>query len=154
MSSAGGGGPTHMGVSAVRFVVRATITRADIPALCARLADLLRGRPADVVECDVGGIDRPDVVTVEAVARLRLTARRHGGRLIVTGAGPDLLLLFGLLGLSELLAPPRPEPAAGGSGPAAGGSGHVGRRQVGGQAEEREQAGGVQEVVDGRDPPV
>ncbi|GIE31309.1 hypothetical protein Ait01nite_043540 [Actinoplanes italicus] len=136
-----------MGVSAVRFVVRATITRADIPALCARLADLLRGRPGDVVTCDVAGIDRPDVVTVEALARLRMTARRHGSRLVVTGACPDLLLLFGLLGLTDLLA-------AGGPGPASGRSGQVGRRQVGRQAEEREQPGGVQEVVDGRDPPV
>jgi anti-anti-sigma regulatory factor len=166
-----------MGVSAVQFVVRVTITRADIPALCARLADLLRGRSADVVECDVGGIDRPDVVTVEALARLALTARRHGGRLVVTGAGPDLFGLFGLLGLTELLAPAgpgpetgEPDPAPSGPGPEAGGpdpapsgpgpgtaaraSGSAGRRQVSRQAEEREQAGGVQEVVDGRDPPV
>jgi ABC-type transporter Mla MlaB component len=154
-----------MGVSAVRFVVRATIARADIPALCARLADLLRGRAGDVVECDVAGVDRPDMVTVEAVARLRLTARRHGSRLVVTGARPDLLMLLALLGLTELLAPDGPGPAVGGTGPgpaaggtgptpAAGGSGEVGRREVGRQAEEREQAGGVQEVVDGRDPAV
>jgi ABC-type transporter Mla MlaB component len=136
-----------MGVSAVRFVVRATIARADIPALCARLADLLRGRAGDVVECDVTGVGRPDVVTVEAVARLRLTARRHGSRLVVTGAGQDMLTLFALLGLTELLAPDGPGPAAGSSeagpaarsseaGPAAhgsepepagGGSGEVGR---------------------------
>ena len=135
-----------MGLSAVRFVVRATITRTDIPALCTRLADLLRGRPGDVVMCDVTGVDRPDVVTVEAVARLRMTARRHGSRLMVTGAGPDLLLLFELLGLTDLLAPDGP-------GPASGGSRQVGRRQVGRQAEEREQPGRVQEVVDGRDPP-
>jgi ABC-type transporter Mla MlaB component len=136
-----------MGVSAVRFVVRATITRTDIPALCTCLADLLRGRPGDVVMCDVAAVDRPDVVTVEAVARLRMTARRHGSRLVVTGAGPDLLLLFGLLGLTDLLAPDGPAPASGGSG-------RAGRLQVGRQAEEREQPGGVQEVVDGRDPPV
>ncbi|MEU4622738.1 STAS domain-containing protein [Actinoplanes sp. NPDC023801] len=148
-----------MGVSAVRFVVRATITRSDIPALCACLADLLRGRPGDVVMCDVAGIHRPDVVTVEALARLRLTARRHGRRLVVTGAAPGLLLLFGLLGLTDLLdlagpATDESEQAAGGSGQAAGGSGQVGRRQVGREPEQREQAGGVQEVVDGRDPPV
>ena len=150
MSPAAGRGPTRMGVSAVRFVVRATITRTDIPAMCTRLADLLRGRPGDVVMCDVAGVDRPDVVTVEALARLRLTARRHGSRLVVTGAGEDLLLLFGLLGLTELLVPAGP----GAAEPVSGGSGQVGRRQVGRQAEEREQAAGVQEVVDGRDPPV
>ncbi|WP_203779041.1 STAS domain-containing protein [Actinoplanes philippinensis] len=90
-------------------MVGAAITRTDIPALCTRLADLLRGRAGELVECDVAGLTEPDVVVVEAVARLRLTARRHGWRLIVTGAGPDLLSLFGLLGLAELLAPTSPE---------------------------------------------
>jgi ABC-type transporter Mla MlaB component len=94
-----------MGDSAVRFTVGAVVTRTDIPALCARLADQLRGQAGDLVECDVGGIREPDVAAVEAVARLRLTARRHGRRLRVTGAGPELLLLFGLLGLTELLTP-------------------------------------------------
>ncbi|MEU4156917.1 STAS domain-containing protein [Actinoplanes sp. NPDC026670] len=105
-----------MGVSAVRFPVGTAVARADIPALCARLADLLRGHAGDVVECDVTGLASPDVVAVEAVARLRLTARRHGRRLIVVGAGPELLLLFGLLGLTDLLAPD--SPAAGCSRPA------------------------------------
>jgi ABC-type transporter Mla MlaB component len=99
-----------MGDSAVRFTIGAAVTRTDIPALCARLADLLRGQSGDLVECDVGGLSEPDVAAVEAVARLRLTARRHGRRLLVTGAGPDLLLLFGLLGLTDLLAPDSPDP--------------------------------------------
>jgi hypothetical protein len=94
-----------MGDSAVRFTVGAVVTRTDIPALCARLSDQLRGQAGDLVVCDVGGIREPDVVAVEAVARLRLTARRHGRRLRVTGAGPELLLLFGMLGLDELLTP-------------------------------------------------
>ncbi|BEL02569.1 hypothetical protein Q0Z83_007600 [Actinoplanes sichuanensis] len=114
-----------MGVSAVRFVVGPVVARADIPELCARLADLLRGRAGELVECDVGGLAEADVAAVEAVARLRLTARRHGRRLVVVGAGPDLRLLFGLLGLTELLAPDtlpapettvRPRPGAAGAG--------------------------------------
>ncbi|MEU4427462.1 STAS domain-containing protein [Actinoplanes sp. NPDC024001] len=81
-----------------RFAVGATLSRSDIPVLCADLAQLLCGRPATVVVCDVG-VARADVVTVEAIARLRLTARRHGSRLVVAGAGPDLLSLLDLLGL-------------------------------------------------------
>ncbi|GIF37112.1 STAS domain-containing protein [Actinoplanes xinjiangensis] len=108
-----------MGDSAVRFAVGVVVTRADIPVLCARLADLLRGRAGELVEFDVGGIREPDVVVVEAVARLRLTARRHGRRLVVVGAGPDLLLLFALLGLTDLVAPgtavPRPTSAGNGT---------------------------------------
>jgi hypothetical protein len=110
------------------FAVGAAVTRADIPGLCAGLASLLRGRGGGVVTCDVTAVARPDLVTVEALARLRLTARRHGWRLVVGGAGPDLLGLVRLLGLADALL------------------------EVGRQPEQREQPGGVEEVVDGRDP--
>ena len=111
----------------VPFAVGAAVARADIPMLCARLADLLRARAGDVV-CDVAGVAEPDAVTVEALVRLRLTARRHGRRLVVRGAPPDLLLLVRLFGLADVLP------------------------EAGGQPEQREQPGGVEEVVDRRDP--
>ena len=57
-----------------------------------------------------------------------MTARWHGRRMVVTGAGPDLRRLVGLLGLSDVLF------------------------QAGGQPEVGEQAGGIEEAVDGRDP--
>ncbi|WP_204071536.1 STAS domain-containing protein [Planotetraspora phitsanulokensis] len=119
-----------MTASATSFTIGATLTRADIPVLCADLAELVRGRSGGgVVVCDVADVVRPDVVTVEALARLRLTARRHGWNLTVTGACPDLLELVRLLGLTDVLI------------------------QAGRQPEQREEAGGVEEVVDGRDPP-
>ncbi|MDI6099961.1 STAS domain-containing protein [Actinoplanes sp. NEAU-A12] len=120
--------------SEVRFAVGA-VTRADIPALCADLAELLHGTPGGIVVCEVTGTPAADVALVEALARLRLTARRHGRRLHVAGAGPELLTLTGLLGLTDVLF----EPVL---------------PQVGRETEEREQAGGVEEVVDARDPSV
>ncbi|SCG39978.1 STAS domain-containing protein [Micromonospora inositola] len=120
-------GPTGVRTSAISFAVGGTLARADIPALCAELAEVLRGRDRGVVVCDVTGA-RPDVVTVEALARLGLTARRHGWRQMVTGGSADLLELADLLGLTGLLLQPA------------------------GQPEQREQAGGVEEVVDRRDP--
>jgi anti-anti-sigma regulatory factor len=129
MSFRGAAGPIHMTASATSFAIGVKITRADIPVLCADLAELVRGRGGGVVVCDVAGVAHPDVVTVEALARLRLTARRHGWNLVVTGAGPDLLELVRLLGLTEALP------------------------QAGRQSEERKQAGGVEEVVDGHDSP-
>ena len=114
---------------AVCFAVGTTVTRADIPVLCAGLAAFLRGREGGVVVCDVAAVRRPDVVTVDALARLRLTARRHGWSLTVRGVAPDLLRLLHLIGLADVLP------------------------QAGRQPEEREQAGGVEEVVDGGDPP-
>jgi len=111
------------------FALGSPVTRDAIPALCAELAGMLRGAPGGVVTCDVAAVARPDVATVEALARLRLTAGRHGRRLVVRGAGPVLLDLVRLVGLTDLL-------------------------EVSGQSEEREQARSVEEVVDGRDPPV
>jgi hypothetical protein len=85
----------------VPFVVGPGITRADIDVLCAGLAELLPGPAGGVVVCDVAAAGRADVVTVEALARLRLVARRHGWRLEVSGAGPELVELVRLLGLSD-----------------------------------------------------
>ncbi|MGK5741636.1 STAS domain-containing protein [Micromonospora sp. URMC 103] len=117
-----------MAPTEIFFPVGPAVTRADVPALCADLADLLRGRGPGVVTCDVAGVTRPDVVTVEALARLGLTARRHGWRLLVRDAGPGLLRLVGLLGLTDVLFEP------------------------GRQPEQREQALGVEEVGDRGDP--
>ncbi len=94
-----------MSAPTTSYAVGPGITRADLPALCAGLAELLRGRPAGVVVCDVTAVSRPDVVTVEALARLRLVARRHSWRLEVGGAGPELVGLVRLLGLSDALPP-------------------------------------------------
>ncbi|GAB3796050.1 STAS domain-containing protein [Micromonospora zhanjiangensis] len=134
-----------------RFAIGARITRADIPVLCAELAALLRRPDRGVVLCDTSAVIRADVVTVEALARLRLTAGRHGWRLVVGGADPTLLQIVALLGLTDLLGPAddllspadlRTEP-----GREAGPSAEPGR-----EAEQREQPGRVEEVVDRRDP--
>ncbi|MCW3841061.1 STAS domain-containing protein [Micromonospora yasonensis] len=129
MSSAAAGGPIRVAASGISFAVGAAVARADIPVLCADLAELLRGRAPGIVCCDVAGVVRPDVVTIEALARLRLTARRHGWHLVVTGAGPGLLRLVGLLGLTDALP------------------------ESGRQPEHREEPGGVEEVGHGGDPP-
>ena len=140
----------------VVFPVGAGVTRADIPCLCAALADLLRGRagPGQVV-CDVSAA-QPDVVTIEALARLRLTAGRYGWRFNTQGATSELLMLFSLMGLGGLFFSAR---YARGYPPPTPGRNRVGGRdgsggQAVGQAEEREQALGVEEVVDPGDPAV
>ncbi|MEV0156019.1 STAS domain-containing protein [Micromonospora sp. NPDC050686] len=116
-------------MSTITFAVRGSLARADIPALCADLAEVLRDRDGGVVVCDVTAVARPDVVAVEALARLLLTARRHGWRLVVSGGGDGLRELTDLLGLAGALGEPV------------------------GQPEQREQVVGVEEVVDARDPP-
>ncbi|WNI22871.1 STAS domain-containing protein [Streptomyces sp. ITFR-16] len=109
------------------LVVSGRVTRAAVPGLCAELETLLhapgetaRARPVD---CDVGGVEQPDLALVEAIARLGLVARRAGGpRLRLRRVPPELRTLLDLVGLADVVGldddgPPaaeRPAPASGG----------------------------------------
>ncbi|GAA4903634.1 STAS domain-containing protein [Streptomyces coeruleoprunus] len=79
----------------------------DVPRLCAELAEQLgaRASPGHVV-VDVAALTRPGLAAVDALARLHLTARRLGHPLAVRNAGPQLLALLALVGLTELVSPP------------------------------------------------
>jgi hypothetical protein len=110
------------------------IARADIPALCERVHVLLEGCDAELVVCDVGALVDPDAVTVDALARLQLTAGRLGRRIRLRDPCGELQGLLALMGLGDVLP------------------GAASELQPGGQAEEREQAGGVQEEADPVDP--
>jgi len=79
------------------------ITRDDIPGLCEQLTALLQDSDAAVALCDVGAIADPDVVTIEALAHLQLTARRNGRRLHLRRANCHLRELLVLTGLYDVL---------------------------------------------------
>jgi len=87
----------------VAFAIRGPITRADLPGLCDRVCTLLNERDAAVVLCDVHGVD-PDAVTVDALARLQVAARRYACRVRLRHASDELLELIGFMGLTEVLA--------------------------------------------------
>ncbi|MEU6486280.1 STAS domain-containing protein [Streptomyces sp. NPDC046887] len=88
----------------------ATVGPSDVPRLCAGLAALMdRVDPGRPLVCDAGGLARPTLAAVEALARLRLTALRRGRALTVRGAGAELRALLGLTGLAALLGPPGPD---------------------------------------------
>jgi len=86
----------------VEFAIRGPIARDDLPGLCARVCALLRGSGAPVALIDVASV-APDVVTVEALARLQLAARRSGCTVRLRGATPALRELLAFMGLSEVL---------------------------------------------------
>jgi len=86
----------------VAFAIRGPIARADLPGLCARVCALLEGNDADVVVCDVHGVE-PDAVTVDALARLQLAARRHECQVRLCGASIELLELLAFMGLRDVL---------------------------------------------------
>lgn len=77
------------------------MTRDDIPRLCAELIRRLADAPATEAIYDVGALAPADLAAVDALARLRLTARRRGCRLHLRSATPELLALLALVGLAE-----------------------------------------------------
>ncbi|MEO3974050.1 STAS domain-containing protein [Streptomyces sp. CAU 1734] len=80
------------------LVMPAQVTLADVPPLCERLRELY-GDGAGEVVCDLAALTRADLASVEAVARLRLTARRAGRGVTLRNARPELLSLLELVGL-------------------------------------------------------
>jgi ABC-type transporter Mla MlaB component len=118
------------------LVLAGPVNRAAIGALCERARALLENSDAGQVDCDVSALVDPDAVTVDALARLQLTARRLGRQVRLRHACGDLQELLFLMGLGDvvsLCAESGLEPR--------------------GQAEQREQALGVEEEADPTDPP-
>jgi ABC-type transporter Mla MlaB component len=85
------------------FAIEGPITREDLPGLCDRVCALLSESDAEEAICDVSGVG-VDAVTVDALARLQLAARRHGCRIRLCGsATPELLALVEFMGLTDVL---------------------------------------------------
>jgi ABC-type transporter Mla MlaB component len=55
-----------------------------------------------VALCDVQGVE-PDAVTVDALARLQLAARRQGCQVRLRNASDELLQLVDFMGLADVL---------------------------------------------------
>jgi ABC-type transporter Mla MlaB component len=121
--------------STIELDVGGTVAPADIPGLCERARVLLESGDADRLICDVGGVADPDAVTIDALARLQLTARRLGREIGLRHASRDLRELLDFAGLSEVI-------------PLSAGSRIDPRRQ----AEQREEGRGVEEEGDPADP--
>lgn len=122
------------GPSAIELVVAGPIAPADIPPLCARARTLLETGNGDRLVCDVGAVADPDGVTIDALARLQLTARRLGSHVGLRNASRELQDLLDFVGLNGVL-------------PLSARSGIETTRQT----EEREVRGGVKEERDPAD---
>ena len=84
------------------FAIWGPIARDDMPGLCDRVCALLSESGAEVARCDVSGVD-VDAVTVDALARLQLAARRHGCQVRLRNASRELLELVTFMGLRNVL---------------------------------------------------
>ncbi|MFP5347036.1 MAG: STAS domain-containing protein [Actinomycetes bacterium] len=121
---------------AVVLDLNGMVERADVPLLCRRLLRLLDDATDGIVVCDVSRMTSADTTTIEALARLQLTAKRHGAAVVLRGAGHHLTCLLAVAGLTDVL-PAEPPSALG----------------VGREAEQREEVR-VEEVRDADDPPL
>ncbi|MGW2562975.1 STAS domain-containing protein [Streptomyces sp. NPDC001514] len=87
------------------------VSPADVPLLCAHLqAQVVTATEAagDVI-CEAGALTVADLTAVDAIARLRLTARRLGRGLRLRNAGPELLALLDFVGLGDDDQDPDPD---------------------------------------------
>jgi ABC-type transporter Mla MlaB component len=86
----------------LQLTVHGPIAREDLPGLCDRVCALLAGSRSKVALCDVRGVE-PDAVTVDALARLQLAARRHGCQVRLRHASEELRELVSFMGLEDVL---------------------------------------------------
>jgi ABC-type transporter Mla MlaB component len=86
----------------IAFAIEGPIVRADLPGLCERVCALLEKNRADVAFCDVRGVD-VDAVTVDALARLQLAARRRGCQVRLRQPSTELRELVAFMGLRDVL---------------------------------------------------
>ena len=109
----------------------------DLPLLCDRLGEILDDGVADLLICDVGSLADADCATIDGLARLQLTARRHGTRVRLENVAPRLHRILAFVGLCDVVG------ACDGLG-----------LEPGGKAKERKHARRVQEERDPADPAV
>jgi uncharacterized protein len=84
------------------FAIEGPIARADLPGLCRRVCTLLENSRARTAICDVSGVG-VDAVTIDALARLQLAARRHNCRVRLCNACAELMALVDFMGLTDVL---------------------------------------------------
>jgi ABC-type transporter Mla MlaB component len=85
----------------ITFAVWGPIARADLPGLCDRVCALLAAAGPGEAVCDLRGVPA-DAVTVDALARLQLAARRRSCRVQLRNASRELLDLVALMGLEDV----------------------------------------------------
>jgi ABC-type transporter Mla MlaB component len=89
--------------STITFAIMSPLKRSDLPGLFKRVCVLLKDSGAGVALCDVREA-KADAVTVDALARLQLAARRSGCQLRLQHASKELCALVALMGLQDVLA--------------------------------------------------
>ena len=88
--------------SAAREPSVVVVVPPDVPTLCEQVRIVVERGDREIV-CDVGALRQPDAATIDALCRLQLAARRHGGRIRLRDASDELLDLLAFVGLADVL---------------------------------------------------
>lgn len=88
---------------ATPFRIVGRIDCSKVSGVCDRLRSLIAQSDVDRVVCDVAALSDCDLVAIDMLARLGLTARRLGCTLELCGASDTLAGLIALVGLEEIL---------------------------------------------------
>jgi ABC-type transporter Mla MlaB component len=89
-------------LSTIAFAISGPIEPSDLPGLLERVCSLLEGRDVKVALCDLSDAEA-DAVTVDALARLRLAAKRNDCQVRLQHASSELRALAALMGLQDVL---------------------------------------------------
>jgi hypothetical protein len=84
------------------FPIPRVLARVDIPTFVRRAVLVVLATGAGTLVCDARNAT-PNAVTIDALARVWLAARRAGARVELCGGSAELRALIELLGLSETL---------------------------------------------------
>ena len=82
--------------------VRPHLAREEVRALCEQLVRRLSEGDVAEVQVDVRSVRTPDVVYIDALARIQLIARRQDSQVRLIGPCPRLLELLVLVGLEDM----------------------------------------------------
>jgi ABC-type transporter Mla MlaB component len=107
-----------MGARVVTLAIRGPLERGDLAGLFERTCALLGEVGGGELRCEVAGV-AADAVSVDALARLALAARRQGCRVQLLGACAELRALVAFVGLADVLRE-GPTPPAGAEARTAG----------------------------------
>jgi ABC-type transporter Mla MlaB component len=87
----------------IAFAIYGPIVRDDLAGLCDRVCALLDAGGASLAFCDVRSVPA-DAVTVDALARLTVAARRYECRIRLRNATDELRSLIAFMGLQNVVA--------------------------------------------------
>jgi ABC-type transporter Mla MlaB component len=84
-------------------MVAGRIDDSAVGSWCTRLRSMIEQSRADLVACDLSAMRGCDLVAIDVLARLGLTARRLGCALELWGASDALVELIAFVGLEQCL---------------------------------------------------